>query len=148
MTYPALLFPPEIAAAVEMRESTNGMEIWDPIRKKWLVAVPEEWVRQHCIVYLEALGFPKSNMTTEAGIQTGFKQKRTDVVATKAGKPIILVECKAPTVKLSQATFNQAFNYNQSVDAAYLWLTNGKQHLYWDCTANPPCHSLPLAESV
>ena len=40
MTYPALLFPPEIAAAVEMRESTNGMEIWDPIRKKWLVAVP------------------------------------------------------------------------------------------------------------
>ena len=63
-----LLFPPEIAAAVEMRESINGMEIWDPIRKKWLVAVPEEWVRQHCIVYLEALGFPKSNMTTEAGI--------------------------------------------------------------------------------
>ena len=84
----------------------------------------------------------------EAGIQTGFKQKRTDVVANKAGKPIILVECKAPSVKLSQTTFNQAFNYNQSVKAPFLWLTNGMQHLYWDCTNNVQCMSLPLAESI
>lgn len=148
MGFPTLLFPSEIASAVELRETTKGMEIWDPIRKKWLIAVPEEWVRQHCIIYLEALGFHKSNMSTEAGVQTGFKQKRTDIVAGKDGKPIILVECKAPSVKLSQATFNQAFNYNQSVKAPYLWLTNGLQHLYWDCTKNAQCAALPLTESV
>ena len=148
MAYPRLLFAPEITLAVQMRETVSGQEIWDPVRKKWLVGVPEEWVRQHCISYLDALGYATSNMSTEAGIQTGFKQKRTDIVANKAGLPIILVECKAPSVKLSQTTFNQAFNYNQSVGAAYLWLTNGMQHLYWDCTKNKPCTSLPLAETV
>ena len=148
MSHPDLLFPLEIASEIKLRNKDDGIEIWDPIRMKWLVAVPEEWVRQHCIAYLNTLGYPKSNMTTEAGIQTGFKQKRTDVVANKAGKPIILVECKAPLVKLSQTTFNQAFNYNQSVKAPFVWLTNGMQHLYWDCTNNVQCMSLPLAESI
>ena len=148
MSHPELLFPSEIASAINLREKGDGIEIWDPIRKKWLVAEPEEWVRQHCIAYLHTLGYPKSNMTTEAGIRTVFKQKRTDIVANKGGKPIILVECKAPAVKLSQATFNQAFNYNQSVKATFLWLTNGMQHLYWDCTNNVQCTSLPLAESI
>ncbi len=148
MGYPTLLFPSKIVSAVELRETSKGMEIWDPIRKKWLVAVPEEWVRQHCIAYLEALGFHKSNMSTEAGVQTGFKHKRTDIVAGKDGKPIILVECKAPSVTLSQVTFNQAFNYNQSIKAPFIWLTNGMQHLYWDCAKNAPCTSLPLSESI
>ena len=66
MAYPSLLFAPEITLAVQMRETASGLEIWDPVRKKWLVGVPEEWVRQHCISYLDALGYATSNMSTEA----------------------------------------------------------------------------------
>lgn len=53
MSHPDLLFPSGIASAIKLRQKGDGIEIWDPIRMKWLVAAPEEWVRQHCIAYLE-----------------------------------------------------------------------------------------------
>ena len=53
MSHPDLLFPSGIASAIKLRQKGDGIEIWDPIRMKWLVAAPEEWVRQHCIAYLD-----------------------------------------------------------------------------------------------
>ncbi|MGB1146081.1 MAG: type I restriction enzyme HsdR N-terminal domain-containing protein [Schleiferiaceae bacterium] len=44
---------------------------------------------------------------------------------------------------MSQKTFNQAFNYNNTIGAPLIWLTNGLQHLYWDCENNKQLEQLP-----
>lgn len=138
-----LHFPEEIAAQItcEMRE--NQEWIFDAVRKKWLVKTPEEWVRQHAVQYLFALGYHPAQIQIESGLQTGFNFKRSDIIANVRGNATVLVECKAPEVKLSQDTFNQAFNYNTTIGAPYIWLTNGLQHLYWDCRSNVQLGELP-----
>jgi predicted type IV restriction endonuclease len=40
----------------------------------------------------------------------------------------MLVECKSPTIKLTQRAFNQIAVYNMSVGAKYLAVTNGMVH--------------------
>jgi type I site-specific restriction endonuclease len=140
-----LQFPPSISQSLRLEQAEDGIKIWDQLRKKWLVCTPEEWVRQHCVEQLIAMGYSRHHMQVEQGLQTVHRSKRSDIVAHVAGKPMILVECKAPSVKLSQATFNQAFNYNQSIGAPYLWLTNGLQHVFWDCDKHTQISELPSA---
>ena len=138
-----LNFPAEVTALVRHKEEEGQNLLWDPCRKKWLVATPEEWVRQHAICYLHLLGYSFTLMETESGLRTGFKEKRSDALIYKNTAPYILVECKAPSVKIDQKVFNQAFNYNQSLKAKYLYLTNGKQHIFWDVVGNKALESLP-----
>lgn len=144
----ALNFHPTITAQIKTKEENGNVLVWELIRKKWLVCTPEEWVRQHCLVQLAELGYPLSGMSTEAGVKVVHRSKRTDIVSYLKGAPIILVECKAPHVKLSQDTFDQAFRYNQSIGAPYIWITNGLQHLSWDCLAQKQLTEIPLAESI
>lgn len=140
-----LNFPAEVAALVRHKQEEDHNLLWDPCRKKWLVATPEEWVRQHAISYLHLLGYSFALIQTERGLRTGFKEKRSDALVYKNTAPYILVECKAPSVKIDQRVFNQAFNYNQSLKAKYLYLTNGKQHIFWDVLGNKAVKSLPSA---
>lgn len=140
-----LNFPAEVAALVRHKQEEDHNLLWDPCRKKWLVATPEEWVRQHAISYLHLLGYSFALIQTERGLRTGFKEKRSDALVYKNTAPYILVECKAPSVKINQRVFNQAFNYNQSLKAKYLYLTNGKQHIFWDVLGNKAVKSLPSA---
>ena len=140
-----LNFPEEATALVRYKQKEGQNLIWDPCRKKWLVATPEEWVRQHAISYLHLLGYSFALIETESGLRTGFKEKRSDALVYKNSAPFILVECKAPSVKIDQKVFNQAFNYNQSLKAMYLYLTNGKQHIFWDVLGNKALDSLPSA---
>jgi hypothetical protein len=140
-----LNFPAEVTALVRHKQEGNQNLLWDPCRKKWLVATPEEWVRQHAISYLYLLGYSFALIETESGLRTGFKEKRSDALVYKHSAPFILVECKAPTVKIDQKVFNQAFNYNQRLQAKHLYLTNGKQHIFWDVTGNKALESLPSA---
>ena len=143
MDFPDLNFPEAISEHIQTRVQEEHRQIWDFVRKKWLVATPEEWVRQHTLAYLQLLGYPASLMAIESGLTTGHKLKRSDALIYKGGKPYILVECKAPHVKLSQATFNQAFNYNTTLRAPFIYLTNGLQHLFWDCSSNAQMAALP-----
>jgi len=140
-----LNFPEEVAALVRYKKEGGQTLLWDPCRKKWLVATPEEWVRQHALSYLHILGYSFALIETESGMRTGFKEKRYDALVYKNSAPFILVECKAPSVKIGQKVFNQAFNYNQSLKAEYLYLTNGKQHIFWDVLGNKASESLPIA---
>ncbi|HEX4886404.1 MAG TPA: type I restriction enzyme HsdR N-terminal domain-containing protein [Luteibaculaceae bacterium] len=131
--------------------ASDRLEIWDRCRKRWIKLTPEEWVRQHWIWYLiESLGYPESWFAIEQRVKkVGFKH-RTDIVV---GHPaILLVECKAPSVAITQQTADQAFKYNLTVQAPALGLSNGFQHLFfsrdpvtgqWKQTENfPPYHSL------
>lgn len=106
--------------------------IFDEIRKKHLVLTPEEWVRQHFIQYLiTEKGFPKSLIQIEGGLNLNQLQKRSDIVIfNTSGQKIMVIECKAPSVKISQATFDQAARYNSIHRAPWLAVTNGLQHCY------------------
>lgn len=102
--------------------------ILDPVRKRYVILTPEEWVRQQIIWWLsEEHHYPKSLMQIEQ-TQEGYrnKKKRTDIVVyDKRGLPFMLVECKSIQVPLSEEVLEQALFYNQLLQAPYLLLTNG-----------------------
>ncbi len=115
----------------KLRKNEDRNEIFDEVRKKWLVCTPEEWVRQHFIQWLiHEKKYPPSNIAIEGGLKTNQLQKRTDIICYKQGTPLLLVECKAPSIKLSQETFNQLFRYNSKVQAQLLAVTNGISHIF------------------
>ena len=104
--------------------------IFDSIRKKYLVNTPEEWVRQNFIQFLiNEKSYPASLMAVEMGIDVLNTKKRCDIVLYNTlGKPNIIVECKAPSIKITQATFDQIARYNLTLKTQYLIVTNGLQH--------------------
>lgn len=110
----------------------NQYYIFDEIRKKQLVLTPEEWVRQHFIQFLvNEKKFPKSLIQIEGGLTLNQLQKRSDVVIFNSqGEKLLVVECKAPKVKITQAVFDQAARYNTVHKAKWLTVTNGLQHFY------------------
>ena len=115
----------------KLRKHENRNQIFDEVRKKWLVCTPEEWVRQHLLHWLMVeKNFPAANLAIEGGLKLNQLQKRTDLLCYKDGKPLLLIECKAPSVPISQAVFNQLFRYNQEIGAPLLGVTNGLQHFF------------------
>ncbi len=117
---------PAIDARIRKGEGEKE-EIFDPLRKKYVALTPEEWVRQHMIHYLLGhLGYPSSLVTVEAGLSYGKRKKRTDIVVHgRNGRPVMIVECKAPHVPLTQEVLQQAAMYNMPLQVSYLVLTNG-----------------------
>jgi type I site-specific restriction endonuclease len=114
-----------------LRKNEAGKtEIFDPIRKRFYVLTPEEWVRQNFIQYLiQEKNFPAGLMAVEKGLKLNGTQKRADIVQyNKQGRAALIVECKAPEVKINQDTFDQAARYNLSLQVAYLIITNGLEH--------------------
>lgn len=108
------------------------MYIFDIIRKKYVVLTPEEWVRQHVVHYLiYTRSFRKSYINVEKMFKINNITKRYDVVVYNPdGSIYLLVECKKPDIKLSQTVFDQIARYNLQLNAKYLMVTNGLQHIY------------------
>lgn len=106
----------------------DGMQfVYDVVRKKEILLTSEEWVRQHFLSFLiREMKYPKSLIRIESGHKTNSLQKRTDIlVYNNSGKPALLVECKAPTVKIDEKTTTQILIYNKTINAAYIVITNG-----------------------
>lgn len=116
------------------KNSENKLAIFDIIRKKFIQLTPEEWVRQHVVHDLIfSKQYPASLINVEKAIRINGLTKRYDVVVFKPdGSIYILIECKAPQVKITQQTFDQIARYNLQLQAHYLYITNGLDHLY--CT--------------
>lgn len=114
------------------KNSENKTAIFDVLRKKFVHLTPEEWVRQHVVHFLiEEKNYPKSLLNAEKQIKLHQRLKRFDVIAFHPdGKVNLIVECKAPSVKISQDTFDQIARYNLALDADYLMVTNGLNHYY------------------
>ncbi len=113
------------------KEDEEGKSyIFDPFRKKYLLLTPEEWVRQNFARYLtEEFAYPASVMMTEVPLKLNQLSKRCDIlVYGRAGNPVLLVECKAPGVKITAETFDQAARYNIVFRVSWLLVTNGMQH--------------------
>lgn len=63
------------------------------------------------------------------GLKYNTLQKRGDlVVYNTSGQPWLIVECKAPAVKISQDTFDQVARYNMALKVKYVVVTNGLNH--------------------
>lgn len=115
-----------------VKNSQNKTLIFDGIRKKFVVLSPEEWVRQHVIEYLtEEKNYPLSHINIEKQIIINGLAKRYDIIIFNTDGSIhLLVECKAPSVSISQETFDQIARYNFNLNATYLMVTNGLAHYY------------------
>ena len=132
-----------------LRKNTDGKtEIFDAIRKRFYVLTPEEWVRQNFIQYLiQEKEFPASLMSIEKGLKLNGMQKRTDIVQyNKSGNPVLIVECKAPEIKLTQDTFDQAARYNLTLHVDYLIITNGLEH--YACKMNYQEHKIQFLKAI
>ncbi len=114
------------------KSSENKKYIFDQIRKKFVVLQPEEWVRQHVVQFLISdKKYPISLINVEKQLRVNGIQKRYDIVVFDPNGSIrILVECKAPKIKIDQQVFDQIARYNLSLDANYLMVTNGMDHYY------------------
>jgi predicted type IV restriction endonuclease len=114
------------------KNSENKVSIFDEIRKKFIILTPEEWVRQHVVRFLlEEKKYPKSLVNVEKVLTINGLRKRYDIVVFNPdGSIFVLVECKAPEIKTSQATFDQIARYNMTLKAEYLMVTNGHNHYF------------------
>lgn len=117
---------------MRIKNKENTTYIFDPIRKKFVVLQPEEWVRQHVVQFLLLeKGYPKSLIQVEKQIKLHQTTKRYDIVVFYPNGNIhLLVECKAPSVAITQNTFDQIARYNLKLSAELLMVTNGLEHYY------------------
>ncbi len=115
-----------------IKSNKNKYAIFDIIRKKYVLLSPEEWVRQHLIHYLiEEKNYPLSLISVEKKLTINKLTRRTDILIFNTnGMPHIIVECKAPSVKITQKAFDQIARYNLKLKADYLIVSNGLEHFY------------------
>jgi len=133
---------------VLIKNKENKSYIFDRVRKKWLLCTPEEWVRINCLYYLiETKGYPESLIRIERELKVYNTLKRFDLlIADSSMKPFILVECKAPYVKISQNTFDQILRYNLELKCPYLMISNGLNHYF--CKMNFEENQISLVKEL
>lgn len=122
--------------AVKMRVKRIGSDlyVWDSLRGKYLLLTPEERVRRYAIEFLVAhCNIPQTSLIQEYPVPLNGMSQRADIVAVdSAARPLVLVECKAPEVKIDADVFAQAVRYNSVVGARYVILTNGITHFCYE----------------
>jgi len=119
-----IAFPPH---EFRMKMENNRDMIFDELRKRWVVLTPEEWVRQHFLLYLTKVPqYPASLIAVEKEIRVGELRKRFDIlVYDRNHQPWMMIECKAASVQLEQAVLEQLLRYHIAVPVPYLVITNG-----------------------
>ena len=118
---------------IPLKNKENKTLVFDSIRKKWLKLVPEEWVRLNCIEFLvNEKKISRSLISVEKEFKLNDLKKRFDIVVfNKKGEIYLLVECKAPNVKISQSVFNQIAKYNLVLKSKFLMISNGINHYFF-----------------
>ncbi|MGL5262171.1 MAG: type I restriction enzyme HsdR N-terminal domain-containing protein [Bacteroides sp.] len=120
------------AAELKIIQKENKPYVFDILRKKYILITPEEWVRQHFVHFLiQHKEFPKSLMANEVLLHLNGMQRRCDTVVYQRDlKPKLIIEYKAPHIKIDQKVFNQISRYNFVLQVDYLIVSNGLQHYY------------------
>ena len=116
---------------INVRTSSDGIhQIYDRLRCKFVALTPEEWVRQHFIAFLiDHKGYPLGLMANEVSLSLNGTSRRCDtVVYNNLAQPMVLIEYKASSVKISQKTFDQIVRYNMVFNAPFLIVSNGLEH--------------------
>jgi hypothetical protein len=104
--------------------------IFDQVRRKFVRLTPEEWVRQNFIQYLIHEGkYPSGLLGVEVMFRLNKLKRRVDLlVHDRTGKPVMIVECKSPDVKIDDKVFDQIVCYNMEFKVPYIVVTNGTDH--------------------
>lgn len=115
---------------IKLSGTPKNPKIFDILRRKYVALTPEEWVRQHFIHFLtEHKHYPASLLANEMSLTCGNKQLRADTVLFgKDLSPRMIIEYKAPTVKITQRVFDQITAYNMLLHVGYLIVSNGLSH--------------------
>ena len=111
---------------IKIKQQVGVNEVFDPIRKKWFLLTPEEWVRQNFLQYLLQNNYPSSLIAIEKEIRLGELKKRCDIVVYDRNMdPWMIIECKDMTINLSEKTIEQILRYHITLPASFLIITNG-----------------------
>lgn len=113
------------------------------LRKKWVVALPEEKIRQALVQTLtQELGYPIGSLALEKNLsqlphlqsKALIPKRRADLLVFAKDLhpdhpfyPLLLVECKA--VSLTEKVLRQIVGYNQFVQAYFIAAVN-QTHTY------------------
>ncbi|MBO7189156.1 MAG: type I restriction enzyme HsdR N-terminal domain-containing protein [Alistipes sp.] len=134
MELPKLNFP---AIRLKARRASSGRtEVFDAVRGRWLVLTPEEWVRRHVVGYmLGECGFLAQQIIEEYPVNINGMSQRADIVAVdNCAKPMFVVECKEPNVRIDQAVLDQVVRYNSVLRCRYVVITNGIESYSYQMT--------------
>lgn len=107
--------------------TTTRPTLFDPLRKKRVAYTPEEVVRQGFIQWLvKERNYPLQLMMSEYTISYNSRNFRCDIVCfTRDLKPLMVVECKAPEVKIDNSVIEQVTRYNMVLKVKFVVITNG-----------------------
>nr|WP_314883305.1 N-6 DNA methylase [uncultured Campylobacter sp.] len=116
--------------------------IFSLIREKWLVAKPEEIVRQNFVCHLvNEYGYKLNQMAEELDFATGQRggaQARADIAIYKSAKdkteqknPFIIVECKADNIRIGSNDYLQGELYARLSNAPFFVTHNSNETRFW-----------------
>lgn len=118
----------------QFRFREGEKRLWNPILKKTFVTRPEEQVRLALVDFLTMeAGVSNSRISFESPVKLAGDRSssRTDIICyNKAMEARLLVECKAPDIKLDEKAAIQVARYNQKVGAPHVLVSNGLLD-YW-----------------
>ncbi len=123
---------------LQLRRSPDGtLRVLDPLRRRWVAFTPEERVRQHFVAFLAGvLGYPAGRMANEVSLSHNGRPRRCDtVVYDAAARPVAIIEYKAPSVSITDRTFDQIIRYNMVLGTRWIIVSNGVDH--YCCKADP-----------
>jgi type I site-specific restriction-modification system R (restriction) subunit len=121
------IMPEQSLQWFKTEEREGRTYVFDPLRRRQVMLTPEEEVRQKALYLLvEHLRVPAGLVAVEYSLKVNGMDKRADVVVFgKDGRPLMIVECKAPSVTLTEAVLDQAVRYHSALSPSFLLLTNG-----------------------
>lgn len=127
MHLPSLNLP---AYPFKCKQVNGKWYILDMLRKRFVRLTPEEWVRQHFVMYLiNERQFPPTLMMPEYAFELNGQAMRCDIaIFDSSGNIQAVAECKSTDQNIDQNVFDQIFVYNRYLKACYLMVTNGLQH--------------------
>ena len=78
--YPKLNLP-EASLRLRREENSGRIQVFDPLRGKWIVLTPEEWVRQNFVnMLVNVKGYYKGRMANEVCLTLNETARRCDTV--------------------------------------------------------------------
>ncbi len=109
-------------------------KVFDPLRKIEVALTPEEKVRQDVIRWLnQKLRIPMVMMASEYSFRYNGLTYRADIVVFgRDTKPLMLVECKAPSVKIDEDVVGQGVRYNRVLGVKYMMFVNGVKMCFFE----------------
>lgn len=133
---------------IKVTGTQKRQKILDILRRKYVALTPEEWVRQHFIHFLiEHKGYPSALMANEVALSCGNKRLRADTVLyDRSLHPRMIIEYKAPTIKISKRVFEQITAYNMLLHVDYLVVSNGIDH--YCCQMNYEEHTYTFLNTI